>query len=258
MTGAEIQNHILRYISRRNVDKRLGRGQHYLVEGVRNTAPGYMGEEQIMEGVWSLIGQGLAYINYLQPAPENWSLEITAKGRAIVNGEKINPDDPDGYIKRLHREVPDLSETVKIYTCEAVYAYNAQLYRSSAVMLGVASEAAVLEVAPALAHEMGEKEKQKYLQNLKSRTRSYNVKFEEFRKKLESKRGSMPKELTRLIDLTMHSVGDLARVHRNNVGHPTGEGVDRNDCSTLLTVFVPYAKKLYAIKAHLEKSATSP
>ena len=255
MTDAEIQSLILHYISQRDVDRRLG--QHYLAKGVRNTDPeSYIGDEQIMEGVWSLIGQGLAYINYLQPAPANWRLEITARGRAVVNDEGINPDDPAGYIQNLGREIPDLSEIVKNYVHEALYAYNDQLYRSSAVMLGVASEAAVLEVAPALAQTMREGKKQQYLEQLEAPNRSYNAKFEDFRNKLESRKDSLPEELTKDLNLTMNSVGELLRVYRNKAGHPTGEEVSRHKCFTWLHMFVEYAKKLYAIKAHLENLST--
>ena len=255
MTDAEIQSLILHYISQENADTRLGRGHHYLAKGVRDTAPtgSAISDEEIMEGVWSLIGQSLAYIDYSQPAAENWSLQITANGRAVVNDEGINPDDPAGYIQNLQREVPDLSEIVKSYAHEALYAYNAQLYRSSAVMLGVASEAAVLEVAPALAQTMREERKQEYLNSLKSPKRSYHAKFDDFRKKLESKKDSMPEELTIDLDLTMNSVGNLLRIYRNDAGHPTGKGVSRHHCFAWLHIFVQYAKRLYEIKAYLEK-----
>lgn len=46
---------------------------------------------QIMEGVWSLIGQGLAYIDYSQPAAENWMLHLTEAGRAAASDEKVTP-----------------------------------------------------------------------------------------------------------------------------------------------------------------------
>ena len=264
MTDAEIQMQTLRYISQDNVnrvDTRLGHGQHYLVEEVRKTAPtgSQISDKQVMEGVWSLIGQGLAYIDYSQSAVENWRLEITARGRAVVNDEGINPDDPAGYIQNLDREVPDLSEIVKNYAHEALYAYNARLYRSSAVMLGVASEAAVLEVAPALAQTMREGRKQEYLEKLDAFNRSYNAKFEDFRNKLESRKDDcLPEELTKDLNLTMNSVGELLRVYRNKAGHPTGEEVSRHKCFTWLHMFVEYAKKLYAIKAHLENSPTPP
>ena len=260
MTDAEIQRLILRYISQKNVDRRLGRGHEYLAKGVRNAAPAgsQVRNGQIMEGVWSLIRQGLAYIDYSQPAPANWELQITANGRAVANDEGINPDDPAGYIQNLDREVPDLSEVAKNYAHEALSAYNAGLYRSSVVMLGVASEAAVLEVAAALAQTMREEKKRQYLEQLEAPNRSYNAKFEDFRQKLRSRTDSMPEELTTNLDLTMNSVGELLRVYRNNAGHPTGKVASRHDCFTFLHMFVQYAKRLYAIKAYLEKLSTPP
>lgn len=258
MTDAEIQKQILHCISRPDTDRRLGRGRYYLAEKVRKTAPtgSQISDGQIMEGVWSLIGQGLAYIDYSQPATENWELWITAYGRAVVNDEGINPDDPAGYIQNLDHEVPDLSEVVKNYAHEALRAYNARLYRSSVVMLGVASEAAVLEVAAALAQTMREEKKRQYLEQLEAPNRSYNAKFEDFRQKLRSRTDSMPEELTTNLDLTMNSVGELLRVYRNNAGHPTGKVAGRHDCFTFLHMFVQYAKRLYAIKAHLENLTT--
>jgi hypothetical protein len=256
MTDAETQMQILRCISQEGVDRPPGRGRHHLVEEVRKTAaPGsQIRDKQIMEGVWSLIGQGLAYIDYSQSAVENWRLEITANGQAVVNDEGLNPADPAGYIQNLRNEVPDLSEVVESYTREALWAYNARLYRSSAVMLGVASEAIVLEVAPALARTMQEKKKLEYLAELKSPRRSYNAKFERFRKQLNLKKDSMPEELTRKLDLTMNSVGELLRVHRNDAGHPTGTEESRHSCLASLHMFVQYAKRLYAIKSHLENT----
>ena len=250
MTDAEVQKQILHYISRTGVDQRLV----LLVREVRKTAPAgsQIRDRQIMEGVWSLIGQGLAYLDYSQDAATNWELLITANGRAVVNDEGINPDDPAGYIQNLDHEVPDLSEVAKNYAHEALYAYNARLYRSSVVMLGVASEAAVLEVAAALAQTMREEKRRQYLEQLEAPNRSYNAKFEDFRKKLKSRTDSMPEELTTNLDLTMNSVGELLRVYRNNAGHPTGKVASRHDCFTFLHMFVQYTKRLYAIKAHLE------
>ena len=261
MTGAEIQRLILRYISQGNgVDTRLGRGRYYLAEGVRKTAPAESqpSDQEIMEGVWSLIGQGLTYIDYFQSAVENWSLHITANGLAVVNDEAINPDDPVGYIQRLHRECPDLNKIAQSYVHEAVSAYNARLYRASAVMLGVASEAAVLEVAPILGQILQGNEARMYLQTINASKQNYIAKFETFRKKLESKKSSLPPELKDGLDLTMNSVSDLLRVYRNDVGHPTGKAVDRDDCFIHLQMFVRYAKRLYAIKAHLEDISTHP
>ena len=209
-----------------------------------------------MEGVWSLIAQGLAYLDYSQPRVTNWDLLLTTKGRVVVSDEDINPDNPSGYIQYLSDELPGMNEIVKVYVYESLYACNNELYRASAVMIGVASEVAVLEVAATLGRILQGREAHQYLGIIDGKP-NYIAKFETFQKKLESKKAWLPEELTDGLDLTMNSVGDLLRTYRNSAGHPKGETVDRRDCFTHLHMFVRFAKRLYAIKAYLEARQTN-
>jgi hypothetical protein len=253
MTPSEVQSLLLKVLARGG-DTRLGRGQHYFSQAVRNTAPSSdrPTPRQIMEAVWSLIGQGLAYIDYSQPAAENWELHLTEAGLAAACDEEGNPNDPAGYIQRLLGEVPGISEVVNGYAQEALFAYNARLYRASAVMLGVASEAAVLEVAAALATIMKASEANSYLQTINAKRQNYIAKFDIFQQKLRSKKRLLPEDVADGLDLTMNAVSDLLRIYRNDAGHPTGMLVDRDDCFIHLRMFVRYARKLYLLKEHLE------
>ena len=248
MTHTEIQRLILRTISSKWGDVTL----YTIGDALRRKGAERLRGEKIMESVWTLIAQNYLYIDYAQPSPTYWKLSLTAKGRAAVSDEDINPDNPAGYIRYLCEEIPDLQETVKVYVHEALYAYNNDLCRASSVMLGVASEAVVLEVAVTLGRALQGREAQQYLQVIEARRPSYIAKFEAFRKKLESKKIWFPDELTDSLDLTMNSVGELLRIYRNRAGHPTGDAVDRRDCFTHLHMFVLYAKRLYAIKSCLE------
>lgn len=253
MNSSEVQSRMLRVLATGTVDARLGRGDPYLAEALRCVSPEAHrpSPAQIMETVWSLVAQGLAYIDYSQSATENWAVKLTAAGIAAAKDEEVNPDDPGGYIRRLIDDVPGISDVVRGYAEEAVRAYNARLYRSSAVMLGVGSEAAVLEAAHALGSRLTGSEAQKYGDIINARKQNYVAKFEAFRKKLESHKGTLPAELADGMDLMMNAVADLLRVYRNDTGHPTGVSLDREDCFIHLRMFVRYAKKLYAIKAYL-------
>lgn len=245
---------MLRLLATGNVDSRLGRGEHYLAEAVRRAAP--EGQRptgrQILEAVWSLVGQGLAYIDLSQTGHENWTLHLSSAGEAAAKDEAVNPDDPDGYMRRLLEEVPDMSSLVKAYADEALRAYNFRLYRSSAVMLGIGSEAAVLEVARALGALLEGSEAQRYLETINARRQNFLAKFDTFRRKLESRKNDLPEELGDGLDLTMNAVADLLRAYRNDAGHPTGKSIDRDDCFIHLRMFVRYAKKLYMLKSHFE------
>ena len=62
MTTAQVQS-LLQRILVQGGDTRLGRGRYYFSDAVREAAPqsdrpGYL---QIMEAVWSLVGQGLSH-----------------------------------------------------------------------------------------------------------------------------------------------------------------------------------------------------
>jgi hypothetical protein len=114
MTAAEVQSLLLGVLAAGAVG-RLGHGQHYLSKAVIAASPPQdkPTSRQIMEGVWSLIVQGLAYIDYSQPAAENWMLHLTEAGRAAASDEEVTPDDPGGYLRRLIVEIPELTPLVK-------------------------------------------------------------------------------------------------------------------------------------------------
>ena len=256
MTDPEIESLILRVICGRNRNSarslRHG-GQYGLHDAVRNEAcaEDRLNDQQIIRGVWSLIGQGLAYLDYTPRSFEFWDLIPTARGVAAVGDLDINPDDPE-YVESLCRRIPSLSDTVKVYVGEASSAYKVGLYRASAVMLGVASEAVTLEVAGVLGQRIQRDQAKRYLRIVHDPKKSYHAKLEEFWKKLKSNKDSFPVDLPDGLDSTITAVCDLLRVYRNDAGHPTGKVVDRNLCQRHLGIFVPYAEKLYELKACLE------
>ena len=125
-------------------------------------------------------------------------------------------------------------------------------------MLGVASEAAILEVATVLGQRIQQDQASRYLRIVHDPNKSYRAKLGEFWKKLKSNKDSFPVELPDGLDTTINAVCDLLRVYRNDAGHPTGKVVDRNLCFLHLSVFIPYAEKLYELKACLETLPAVP
>src|SRR5258708_7962749 len=84
------------------------------------------------------LGQGVAYIDMFQHAPENGELCLTPAGSAAVRDEEYTPDDPSGYLDKLARDLPALSPIAMMYMREAIRSYAATNYLSTTVMLGVA------------------------------------------------------------------------------------------------------------------------
>lgn len=207
-----------------------------------------------MEGVWALISQGLAYIDYHQQEAVYWELRLTEAGIRAAQDEAINPDDSGEYLVQLSQAVPEASELVLQYTREAVTTYKARCYLASTVMLGVASEAAFLEMTTAFASWLPNDSERKKMLNIVASTRNYIVKFTEFRKRVEKYKSKIPNDLSDGMALTLDSVLDLLRIYRNEASHPTGKKVLRQDAFINLQMFARYLQKLYAFKVYFKTS----
>lgn len=244
-----LQSTILRLLAQRNVDKRLGRERSYFAEAVMKQFPAENPPARalITQVLWSLVGKGLVYIDIEQPAPENWSWRLTNIGAISARDEHFNPDDPERYLSRLRANVPDMSDLVFTYAEEAVRCYTHECYLASAVMLGVASEAAFLEMAYASINWL-QASGQRLQAVLDNPREPYVKKFEEFRKRIDPRKSELPPELADGMSLTFDSVLDLLRTSRNEAGHPTGKSILREDQYNSLQMFGRYLKKLYDLR----------
>jgi hypothetical protein len=259
MKSSELQAIVLKAIARPGADTRLGKGRHYLAEEIYRTCHSNdrPNQHQIFEVFWGLVAQGLAYIDISQPSPENWKLYLTESGWAAVRDEYVNPDDPSGYLSGLFKSVPNMSDLVRLYINEAVNTYYRRCYLSCTVMLGVAAEAAFMEVATSFVSwcKSGPSDKlDKILRNPRS---NYINKFIEFRKRLVVEKNRIPPELRDGLDIHMGSVLDLLRMCRNDAGHPTGRQFHRDDCFTSLRIFARLAKRIYMLKKYFEADTSN-
>lgn len=259
MDRLKAQRLVLQLLGKEGLDHRFGRGRHYLAEKVVESYGGSpaLTPNQVMETFWSLIAQGLAYLDMEQSAPENWALRLTGAGRAALTDEEFNPDDASGFLTSLFRRIPEMSVLVKRYVEEAVRAYNHQLYLASAVMLGVASEAAFLEMAERFATLLQGDSKAKFSAVLAEPKVSYMQKFTEFTKRVDPFRADLPGDIGETFDLDTLATLNLLRLYRNDAGHPTGRDVTREDCFLNLRVGATYLQRLYALKAHFTERASA-
>lgn len=93
------------------------------------------------EALWGLVGEGLIYLDPDgQPGTDNWRWRLSRNGVCATEGGTWEPRDPDGFLRRLHRQTPDIDPGALVYLDEALQAFNVRCYLSSSVMLGVAAE----------------------------------------------------------------------------------------------------------------------
>jgi hypothetical protein len=225
-------------------DHRLGKGQHYLYDDVLKTTTA--SQIEVMEALWQLVADGLAFIDYSQSAPENWSWVLTQRGlRAAESVDEYEPDDPEGYLDRLKRRITDVDQQVLAYASEALRSYSCACYLASSVMLGVASERAFQILGETFGGWLPAAEAQRFRGSFDHPRQTYVAKFVEFRKRLEPYKSRMPDELSDGMALTLDSVLDLLRITRNEAGHPTGKAVEAGDAYIQLQMFARYLEKLY-------------
>jgi hypothetical protein len=233
-------------------------GRYYFTEAVIKAFPpdSVPKRAQIAQMLWMLLGRGLVYIDISQSAPENWEWRLTNVGVVSAKDEQFNPDDAERYLARLQSDVPGVSDLVLRYASEAVRSYTHECYLASAVMLGVASEAAFLEMAQACAKWLGSAG-DKLQEILDNPRQPYVKKFEEFRKRIEPRKEELTPDLADGMSLTFDSVLDLLRISRNDAGHPTGKDVLREDQYISLQMFARYLQRLYELRLFFQKGSGS-
>jgi hypothetical protein len=199
---------------------------------------------EVNEAVWGLVVRRLAWIATYAANPNDWYVQLTERGKAAAESEAVNPDDPLGYMRRLLQVAPSTSDVVQLYLRESLKSFEQDCYLASAVMLGVAAEACMLETADAFVNWSGEPAK-KLRQMLESTRTFYVAKLEAFQKCLAAAKGLLPRELSDNLDLDVTAVIQLIRLTRNDAGHPTGRQIDREDAFNHLVIYARANKRLY-------------
>lgn len=238
---------VLLKILHAGIDSRLGRGDAYFADAVTKAMP-QVKKSDIMQVVWGLICQGLVFIDYSQPSPDNWKIILTEAGRQAVLDEEMNPDNSGEYLERLQKRVPQMSSIVLDYAREALTAYNSRIYLASTVMLGVASEAAFLEVVESCSKWLPVTESKKLSVCIENKKTNISGTFHEFRKRVEPQKNEIPEDISDNMALFLDSILDLLRINRNEAGHPTGKKIFREDAKICLEMFARYLEKLYQLK----------
>lgn len=245
---ADVRRAILAHLGRGS-DGRFSRS--YLVATIRREID--CGETEVYEALWGLVAEGLLY---LDPAgqgsgTDNWRWRLSSDGRRAFQGGSWEPRDPEGYLSRLDRAIPNLHPEARMYLTEALRAFNSRCYLASSVMLGVASERAFLEMAShfALSSLPGAAQ---FDSELSKKRNTYAFLWIQFRKRFEPIREEMPDGLGDL--LTLDSVGDLIRVTRNDAGHPSGTVIDEETARAHLTIAPFYLSKMKRLAEHFEQN----
>jgi hypothetical protein len=217
----------------------------------------YMGGRQFLERgdetllnevIWSLILERILVPGINDSNPNLPFLRLTEYGERCVAEERILPHDPDGYLREFQIVVPNAHPTIVEYLTESLQCYIHGLNRAAAVMLGGASEQAVLLLIESYTNSICDATLQQQFKSQSEKAPSIFRKFEHFERQLSTVRQHMPRTLTDNLDSLLRGVFDLIRSSRNDAGHPaSGTQVSRDAVYSHLRLFVPYCERIYGL-----------
>jgi hypothetical protein len=170
---------------------------------------------------------------------------VTQFGRHVLKEGRFLPYDPDGFLARIKKDLPELDAICLRYLREAVDGFARSLLLSSSVMLGVASEGLMLQLVEAFGR-WREVDTAKFLDAIRGRT-MFDV-YKEFRKRLDPKLDLLPSELRKDIFTYIDGLFGLIRVIRNDAGHPTDTDIPKNVLHANIQAFPEYARRLLALR----------
>ena len=227
-------------------------------EGVNpNLHPSYMGGKQFLargdetiltEVIWSLIIQGILVPGIDDSNPNLPFLRLTEYGRRCVDEDRLLPHDPDGYLREFQTALPDADPTILVYLTESLQCDIHGLHKASAVMLGGASEQAILLLVDSCANSIADMPIRERITSELAKAPSIFRKYEIFEKRFSAAKASIPKDLTSNVDSLLRGVFDLIRSGRNDAGHPaSGTEINRDAIYSHLKLFTPYCRRIYGL-----------
>lgn len=209
--------------------------------------------EKVRQIIWDLILQGVVTPGVSERSPELPHIKVTDYGYECLESMEILPHDPDGYLRYLRNEIPQIDDTIEKYLTESLQTFLTGNLLASTVMLGGASEKAVLLLIEAYTNAISNSNKR---ERFKQSIKRFGIlgRFKEFRKKLDSVRKTIPRSISDDLDIQLDGIFNLIRNCRNDVGHPTGRNIDRRLAFSNLQLFIPYCKRIYELIKHFNQT----
>ncbi len=181
-------------------------------------------KNRVLNIVWNLIVEGI--IRPGQGDANEWPfIQITEYGQEVLKSHQPIPYDPDGYLKRIQAAIPNIDAVLLTYLTESLRTFRINCLLSSTVMLGCASEKALLLLIEAYTAALSQPSQDKF--RSKTEGRMIKRQFDEFRQQAESHlKAKLPTEMKDGLDVELNAIFDIIRNERNDAGHPTGKIVE--------------------------------
>ena len=210
-------------------------------------------ELKLSELIWDLLFQGVLTVGKDSPNDQLPFVRVTAYGEKCIQEGAILPHDPDGYLGSLNKKMPGIDPIIMIYIGEALQTFRRGCYLATMLLLGCASEKAFLLLLDAMKEAIKNPESRG---RFESRVQGVMIskKMEAFQRRLSSCKGDLPGNIKDGLDVMLDGIFTLIRINRNEIGHPTGRIMERNETFGMLQMFVPYCKRIYDLIGWFSKN----
>lgn len=199
------------------------------------------------EVMWEFIIQGITTPGMNAPNPNLPFFRITDYGRQVLAADRFVPHDPAGYITDVRAAARSCVGAVAFaYLEEALQCFTRGCHVASILLLGVAAEAAFLDlcrvVRASLRHPKSQQEFDSLPDLIKPKHRWILAKYQDLPSKV--RREQLPESL----DMTLGSLYDLIRRQRNELGHPqeSPPKLGRDQAFVAFRLFPTYVSDLEA------------
>jgi len=201
--------------------------------------------ELIIQGV---LAEGFDSNNQKWP----W-ISVTPYGREVLEKEGPTPYEPNEYLREALETANGINPVIMLYLSESIQAFRRGLYLSSAVMLGVASEAALEGLSDVLCK--GNEGRTSKIQKAYTLKKKHEIVMGWVLDGgvLEDNAGLKEKVETYLGDLFQAN-----RLTRNESGHPTGKKIKRDAAYGFLYLFPSYLQTIKELMGFLESMIADP
>lgn len=177
---------------------------------------------------------------------------VTAYGEKVLENTEYQPHDQNGYLQKIKAEISTIDPVIIRYLEECLSCFRRNLLLSSAVMLGCASEKAVLLLIEAFGTTLQQTNKEDY--EKETNTFIIRRKYNALWSRLEPIAKSLPNNLGNNLESIIHNTFDIIRTTRNEAGHPSDNVIEKETVHANLLLFPIFCKRIYKLIDHFSTS----
>ncbi len=177
-------------------------------------------------------------------------LHLTNYGKKVME-ENVNPYSADDYINNIRNISGDLFDAVsELYLFESLKSFQFNCYLAAMILLGGFSEKIFLNFLDEFKSCVQDQTKK----NKIDKQKFISGKFNEFLKIIKPLKNQLSDDVKHNLELWLSSFFNYVRITRNEVGHPTGKEMSREEIYAMLLIFPSYLKNLIELLNHFKSN----